>query len=112
MKSEERQPNWSRELNTHSIFIVPSLADLVLIFLVHFFPLKRHFFPDLLLQFLLKAGSRITQKEHPKLNPSSTDIDSYRVQALRGGRLFLPGWRLLLLLLCLFSTVGLLALPA
>lgn len=98
-KSEERRQKWRREVNTHGIFKVPSLADLVLIFLVHFVPPKRHFFPDLVLQFVLKAGSRITQKKQTKSYPSSTDIVSYRVQALRCGGLFLPWRRLLLLLL-------------
>lgn len=98
-KSEERQQKRRRDVNTHGIFKVPSLADLVLIFLVHFIPPERHLFLDLLLQFLLKAGSRITQKKETKLYPSSTDIVAYRVQALRCGGLFLPWRRLLLLLL-------------
>lgn len=37
-----------REKKTHSVFKMPSLADLSLIILVHFIPAKQHLFPDLL----------------------------------------------------------------
>lgn len=70
-KSEEKRDKWRIEENTHSIFEVPSFADLVLILLVHFIPLKQRLFPDLLLQFLLKA--ELFKRIKLCLKPSSTD---------------------------------------
>lgn len=49
MKEEgKEQDDGGEREKTHSVFKVPSLADLSLIILVHFVPVKQHLFPDLL----------------------------------------------------------------